>query len=460
MGNLKADLNALRNVLYVHYPLIGVLIGTFLVSASFGPYSNWDAQLEFEAASNVVTKGLPYISTGYMINQPPFGFYIAASIFRIVGLSYAKGVNIITLFGLGSVFLVYEIGSTLYGKKTGLLAAAFFGLTPWQVFMSHAFLVDVQCLFLSLLYLLVGIWAIRKNSMKLVLLSGTIFGFALLTKLFSVFMLIPLVLILYFERSRGFKLTPKKTALFLLPTLILQSVWYGGFANQNFFGVYFNSDFTHPVKIIAPSILFLPRLLTESMGWFLIIGAIFSLLLSISQRKLFPNALRSDFICAATIFGVLGLNFLLVVGFNVNAAYVSAFKYTYQALPIFCCLAASLAIKSYSLFKFHFQKGKNHILASLATTIGLAVISASIVENMIFLYTHAGTELIFFRVDMATGYPFQLFSPILETSCAQAIQLTAFFFIAFSLLLSLIINRRFKNGIKRRFSEFYSSHKS
>lgn len=442
MGNLKTDQNALRNVLRAHYPLIGVLIGTFLVSASFGPYSNWDAAVEFEAASNVVTKGFPVISTGYIINQPPFGFYIDAFIFKIFGVSYATGVSIITLFALGSVFLVYEIGSILYGKKTGLLAAALFGLVPWQVFMSHAFLIDVQCLFFSLLYLLVGIWAIQKSSMKLLLVSGTIFAVALLTKLFSVFMLVPLLLFLYFERSRGFKLTPKKIALFLLPTLILQAIWYGGFANQNFFGVYFNSDFTHPIETGAPSILFIPRLLAESMGWFLIIGAIFSLLLSIWQRKLFTSVLLSDFICATTILGILGLNILLVIGFNLNVPYVSAFKYTYQALPLFCCLAASLATKSHSLFKFHIHEGKNHMLASLVATIGLALMSASIVENMIFLYTYAGTELVIFRVDEATGYPFKLFSPILETSYAHAIQLAAFFMIAFSILLPLIINKR------------------
>jgi hypothetical protein len=56
------------------YQLIGVLIAAFLVLASTGTYTNWDSQLEFEAASNVVTRGFPFLSTGLMINQPPLGF--------------------------------------------------------------------------------------------------------------------------------------------------------------------------------------------------------------------------------------------------------------------------------------------------------------------------------------------------------------------------------------------------
>jgi 4-amino-4-deoxy-L-arabinose transferase-like glycosyltransferase len=130
-----------------------------------------------------------------MINMQPFGYYITAFFLRTFGMSYEIGVGVTTLFGLGCVFLTYKLGEVLYGARTGLFAAALFALTPWQVIMSRVFLADVLCLFFSLLYLLVGIWAIRKDSLKLFLMSGTIFGLALLTKLFAVFMLIPLSLI-------------------------------------------------------------------------------------------------------------------------------------------------------------------------------------------------------------------------------------------------------------------------
>jgi 4-amino-4-deoxy-L-arabinose transferase-like glycosyltransferase len=342
------------------------------------------------------------------------------------------------------------MGSLFYGKRTGVLAAAFFGLTPWQVFISRTLLIDVQCLFFSLVYLYVGILAIRRNSVKLVFVSGMFFAVALLTKLFSVFMLIPLLLVLRFERLQGFRLTRKKMGLFILPVLISQSVWYLGFANQNFFAVYFNGDFLHPMQAAAPSIFFLPQMLTEALGWFLLGAAIFSLILSVWQRELFKNVLRPDCLCAVTVFGILGLNFLLVIGFNLNVPYISAFKYSYQALPMFCFLAASLANKCYAVLKAYGGEGKTHLLALLVAVAGLAVLSASMVENMVFLSTHAADEVVLFSVDAVTGFPFKVFSAVSGNTYIPLIQLAAFHLIAFSLLLPLIIRAIAKLNRKRK----------
>ena len=217
-GNIEVEWKSFRALLDAHYALIGVLLGAVLVAASTGAYTNWDSQLEFEAASNVVTHGFPYVTTGLMINQPPLGFYIDAPVFQAVGLSYLNGVGLITAFGLGCVVLIYALGTLLYGKKTGLIAAALFGIVPWHVYMSRIFLIDNQSLFLSLLFLIVGVLAVRKNSQKLLLISGVVFALALLTKLFAALMIVPLLLMIYLQRKEfAFKLTPRKVLIFLVP---------------------------------------------------------------------------------------------------------------------------------------------------------------------------------------------------------------------------------------------------
>jgi 4-amino-4-deoxy-L-arabinose transferase-like glycosyltransferase len=157
-----------------------------------------------------------------MINVPPLGFYIDALFFTFFVFLMKQRVGIITLFGLGCVFLVYKVGEVLYGVRTGLFAAMLFALTPWQVIMPRVFLVDVQCLFFSLLYLLVGIWAIRKDSLKLFFLSGFLFCFALLTKLFAVFMLIQLALIYIYWRPRKRVRMLEGMLIFFLPAFFLQ----------------------------------------------------------------------------------------------------------------------------------------------------------------------------------------------------------------------------------------------
>ena len=193
-----------RSLLGVHYPIIGVLLGAFLVAVSTGTYTNWDAQLEYQAASSVVTHGFPYVTNGLMINQPPLGFYMDAPVFHAFGLSYLNGVGIATAFGLGCVVLIYALGTLLYGKQTGLVAAALFGIVPWHVYMSRIFLIDNQSLFFSLLFLIVGVLAIRKNSQKATAdCRRSFLPLALMTKLFAVFMLVPLLLMIFLQRKEA-----------------------------------------------------------------------------------------------------------------------------------------------------------------------------------------------------------------------------------------------------------------
>ena len=88
-----------RSLLGAHYPIIGVFLGALLVLLSMGTYTNWDAQTEFQAASSVVTRGFPYVTTGLMIDQPPFAFYMTAPVLPLFGLSYTNGVAFVTALG-------------------------------------------------------------------------------------------------------------------------------------------------------------------------------------------------------------------------------------------------------------------------------------------------------------------------------------------------------------------------
>jgi 4-amino-4-deoxy-L-arabinose transferase-like glycosyltransferase len=404
------ELKSFRALLSKHYQLIGVLIAALIVLASMGTYINWDAQTEFEAASSVVTRGFPYVTTGLMIDQPPFAFYMTAPVLQAFGLSYVNGVGFVTVLGIGCVALVYALGTLLYGKRTGLVAAGLFGLVPWQVFMARVYLIDVQYMFLSLLFLLIGVLAVKRNSEKLLAVSGVLFALAFLTKLFAIFLLVPLVLIVLFKgKESGFKLNLKKVMIFLAPSFIFQAVWFGGFANQHFFGVYFASDLTHPVLIADPSLTFLPRIFVESAGWFLPAAAIFALGLAFSFRRLFAKTHWVDVICAVTIVAVVGVNLGLVFGRHLLVPYVSAFKYDYAALPFVCLLAASLADKGRLLWD---SLGKRKVKLFLAG-FGLVLVFDSLVESVMFLNHSEPYPLIDFKVDYVGHYfPFNVFTPV------------------------------------------------
>ncbi len=401
--------NNFQSLLSAHYPLIGVLLGALLVAASTGTYTNWDAQLEFQAAQSVVTHGFPFVTTGLMINQPPLGFYMDAPVFHAFGLSYLNGVGIATAFGLGSVVLIYALGTLLYGKRTGLVAAALFGIIPWHVYISRIFLIDNQSLFFSLIFLVVGVSAVRTNSQKLLATAGVFFAIALMTKLFAAFMLIPILLIILLQKKdHNFKLSKGNLMIFFAPTLVLQAVWFGGFANQNFFGVYFSSDITHPVLVADPSALFLPIVLVKSAGWFLFAAGLFSLALTVAYRKVLAKMVWLDVVCVGTVAAVAGLDLFLVFGLHLTVPYVSVIKYNYFALPLCCLLAASLATKGSTLISSTDWKKKTSLVKPALVGVGVALVVASLLESTMFLLKWVGFAS--FGVDTVTYYPFDVFT--------------------------------------------------
>ena len=408
--NLQLELKSFRALLSAHYQLIGVLIAAFIILASMGTYTNWDAQTEFEAASSVVTRGFPYVTTGLMIDQPPFAFYMTAPALQAFGLSYANGVGFVSALGLSCVGLVYALGTMLYGKKTGLVTAALFGLVPWQVFMARTYLIDVQYMFLSLLFLLAGIYSVKRKSEKLLAVSGVLFALAFLTKLFAIFLLVPLLIMVLFKgKEFGFTLTVRKILIFLAPSFIFQALWFGGFANQNFFGVYVASDFTHPDLISNPSLSFLPRIFVESAGWFLPLAAIFSLVLAVSYRRLFARTFWVDAVFAISILAVVGVDLTLVFGRHLLVPYVSAFKYDYAALPFLCLLAGSLVYKSGILL----GSTKKRKIKLFLVGFGLVLLSTAFAESVLFLNHTQPFPLIDFKVDFVGNYfPFYVLTSV------------------------------------------------
>ncbi len=438
----------LTQLIKAHYPLVGVLIGSFLIAASMGTYTNWDAQIEYEAAAATANQGFPTLSTELMINQPPLGFYTAAAAFQLFGTSYPNAVSLTTLFGVAAVALVYAFGTLLYGRKTGLVASALFGLVPWHVYMSRIFLIDNQYLFWSLLFLVLGVLAVKRNSDKLTAAAGVVFALALLTKLFAVFALAPMLLIIYIAKKEGvFFCSKRKLMLFLLPVLVSQAVWYGGLAQQNFLAVYFSTDFSHPVYVLDPSPLFQLNVWGEAAGFFLFAAAAFALAFGLVYQSRLKLYLRMDLLCLLTIAAVAATNLLLVFGFHLTVPYVSVFKYTYMALPFLCLLAGSVADKGAVLLAGGgWKKERTVWVAPVLVAAGLMLVFASLIENV--RYLGIWLEYTSFGLDTVTYYPIDNYSMTTYGPILHPLQYGALALIILSIILPTIIDAMKRSSSK------------
>ena len=419
-----------------HCTVIGVLIGAALVSFSLGPYSNFDTEVEFAAASSVVTQGLPFSSPGNLVNQPPLGFYLNAFFLRTFGLSYATGVAAVTLWGVGCVFLVYQVGRTFYNSRTGLVAAGVFALMPWEAVLARSFLIDVPCIFFSLLSLLVGVWAVRKASLKLTLVSGILFGFAFLTKFFAIFTLIPLALILVRYPPKNLKLLAAQVGIFALPVLSMYYLWYEGISRLGFFSFFGHNDFSSFTQGAAPSSHFLLRFFADNPGTLLLLAAAISILLVTWTRKDF-KAPFFDLVCLVTIVGTAGVNMFLVLSLGLLVPYVDPVKYDYQALPAFCLLAASLLEKARLLRPLQEENSKRSKLPFLASVVGVILLSASIAASGITLAGLVSKDTVLFKVEGDIAFSFQNVGLVPDLSLQYALLTIGFFTVVVSMVFAL-----------------------
>jgi 4-amino-4-deoxy-L-arabinose transferase-like glycosyltransferase len=422
----------LKTVLKNSLPLLGIMLGFILMSVATGEFSNYDSQVEYAAALGVNEWGLPYHEFGHFINQPPLGFYTGALFLRAFGSSYNVAVAVPTLFGAGCLVLLYEIGRVLYDRRTGLFAAAIFASIPWHIVLSRSFLIDAQCLFFSLLYLLVGIYATKKNSSKLILLSGVFFGVAFLTKAFAVFMLVPLAIYYFYAGPKNLWRT-FMGVMFFVPALVFTYIWYELITNRGFYAAFTHDDFNFHISGAAPSPFFVIYYLLGAVGVFFLAAGAISLLVSFVRRKNLGKILGSDLVCLAAVVTVLGVNMFLVLGRNLVTPYNNPIKYDYQFLPLFCLLAASLLNKFYS-FNLTNLGSKRNKLVFLVTISGLVLIVLSIIQNVLVLNSYVTETEVLFSVEGEKAYHFEHIAMNGATSIAWTLQWLGFAIVVFSLI--------------------------
>ncbi len=438
-----------------NYPILTVFLGYLLVAVSIGPYYNGDTAWETDAIKGVMKYGLPYTNGFYLMDQPPLGFYIQAVIAKAFGLSINNGTFLVTLFGFGNVILVYMIGKAVYNKTTGFFAALLFAFTPWQLIMSRTMLIDVPCLFFSLLSLFVGVTAVKKGSFKLIIAAGLVFSAAFNTKLYAAFMLIPLLAyFLYYGPKRPTRMIFWALA-FSIPVFVFSYLWYQSITGLGLLSIFGHTDFTvdNPSGF-APTYFFAPNfLISYGLGWFFIDAVVLSLIVYLLKRNLSRNFLVFDTICIAVIVCALSANTVLGAALDLKAPFLDAFKYDFQTLPFFSFLAASLISKSLAIFnnaKTKLKIGK--IVFYMVAAVGVALVVLSIFYNMRFANLFSNADYLIFRVEPGVDVGYSLFNlaPTSGSIVQISIQLTGF---AIALSGLLWISRLKLNSMLKHFKK-------
>ena len=132
-------------------------------------------------------------------DHPPLVFLIQHCFIKLFGINL-WGLRLSSaLFGFFSIYLIFLIGQKLFSRKTGLIASVLLTANVLMVYVSRTAIQEAQVIFFILLTVYLFIKA--RDNPPWYLAAGASFGLALLTKYTVVFLIIPLLIYLLFNRS-------------------------------------------------------------------------------------------------------------------------------------------------------------------------------------------------------------------------------------------------------------------
>jgi 4-amino-4-deoxy-L-arabinose transferase-like glycosyltransferase len=138
--------------------------------------------------------------------------------YRIFGVSGLSGRLLAVAFGMGTVWLTYVIGSRLYARRVGVLAALLIGVMPYTVVVSRQILLDSPMVFFTSLALYLLIRFVQSGRAHWLYAAAASVGFATLTKETAI--LVVGGAYAFFALSRKTKLSWRQAALALVVLIV------------------------------------------------------------------------------------------------------------------------------------------------------------------------------------------------------------------------------------------------
>src|SRR3989344_427649 len=340
------------------------LAGTSLVDFD----EAWYAQI----ARNILESKQPLIlsfNESHYLDHPPSGFILMSISFLIFGVNEFAARFPSALFGLGSIILVYLLGTKLFNRTIGFGATLMMASSVWFVLRARS--ADLDTIFLFFFLLTFYCTALIKTNKLWVFAFSTAFSFTLLTKtLVGVSILIPCLLYIIINRVKiPISLIIKAIILFFL----LIAPWF--IVNMSKMGSAFLYSIyqvgTRSGNRFFPNILDLDSSLTIQYlhfgisEWFYpsVIAVIGSFAFIRSHKQLIP---------------IYGLILFLMVGFLTNKK-----TEIWHLIPLYPFLAILVAFFLYEIV-FTFGKSLSHFL-NFKKVINRNILSLLVILPLFFL---------------------------------------------------------------------------
>ena len=144
----------------------------------------WVDEVEYLALSEKILDGSGYVDdVGQSTAFRPVGYPLFLSGLRLLGIHSLTAIRIVQAFiGMGNVFLLFLLGTMLYSRNAGLIAAGFAAIYPYFIFLPGTILASTWFSFILVAATILFIKGQRIGNKTLMLAGGVLLGYATLVR--------------------------------------------------------------------------------------------------------------------------------------------------------------------------------------------------------------------------------------------------------------------------------------
>jgi 4-amino-4-deoxy-L-arabinose transferase-like glycosyltransferase len=180
---------------------------------------------------------------------PLFSVFTKVS-FDLFGISLFTARLVSAVFSVLSLWVVFELTYTLYGKKAALLSAFLLAIMPGYFWLSRLALLEIMLVFFFMLSLFLFFRWLNNRKNWLLVLSGLALGFGFLTK-YQVIVIVPVMVAVLLVLGRGqLKRLLSRFTLLIVTAVVVVVPWL--IIVYNVFAAYVFSQWVYALQMGNP----------------------------------------------------------------------------------------------------------------------------------------------------------------------------------------------------------------
>lgn len=202
--------------------ILCLFLPLFFLNINKGSLFSFDEAWYAEISRNIIKDKNIFLlkwNNQPFLEQPPFGFWLMAVSYLILGISEFSTRFVSALLGFGSIILLYKIGARLFNKYVGFLSSLMLLSSVWFVVRARSGNIDIDLVFFALLSLFFGLKIEVKK--KYLYLLATSFAMLLLVKYFIGLFLLPIIFYLIVKEKNKFNYKDLSLAFLLFLVIVL-----------------------------------------------------------------------------------------------------------------------------------------------------------------------------------------------------------------------------------------------